>query len=435
MAKVFRRRWEGGNVSGLPRRDRIPCDYEAYLPDPLMGRSYLLDGAVAADVADAETAIAKLNSEAKTLVDTESLARLLLRAESVASSWIEGLEIGGRRLLRAEAARAHGERSGDVTAEEVLGNIESMTWAVEDLAAADRVTVDGILEAHRLLLRGTRLENHGGRIREEQNWIGGSSHNPCRATFVPPPPEYVHSLLQDLCMFSSKDDLPAVAQAAIAHAQFETIHPFVDGNGRTGRALIHVIFRRRHLAPRVVPPVSLLLATWSRDYVDGLTATRYRGSSTTSASRVGLNRWIGLFAGACRRSVQDALEFEERIQRVQARWRGRLGSVRAGSAAGLLVERLPGAPIITVNSAAELIGRSYQQTNEAIGLLENAGIVTRTTARTRNRVFEARAVLDAFNDLERQLASPEGDTRTSAQAAESHNVEDRNRMTGRERLA
>lgn len=414
MAKVLRRRWDGTGVPGMPRRDRAHCDYEAYLPDPLKGRLFLLDGAVAADVADAEKAIARLNGEAATLVDTEALARLLLRAESVASSWIEGLEVGGRRLLRAEAARALGERSTDVTAKEVLGNIEAMTWAVESLAAADQVTVAGVLEAHRLLLRGTRLEGHGGRIRDEQNWIGGSAYNPCTAAFVPPPPEFLESLLQDLCAFCNTDDLPPVTQAAIAHAQFETIHPFVDGNGRTGRALIHVILRRRDLAPRVLPPVSLVLATWSRDYVQGLTATRYRGVPSSSAARAGLNQWIGLFAAACGRSVNDALDFEDRVQKVQVRWRSQLGRIRAGSAAELLVERLPGAPIVTVRTAADLIDRSYQQTNEAIRRLEEAGILTRTTVGRRNRAFEARAILDAFNNLERQLASPKGNTRASA---------------------
>lgn len=414
MGKVFRRRWDGTGVPGLPRRDRAPCDYEAYLPDPLSGRSFLLDGTVAADAADAETAIARLNGEAGTLIDTEALARLLLRAESVASSWIEGLEVGGRRLLRAEAARALGERPADVTAGEVLGNIEAMTWAVESLAAAERVTVAGVLEAHRLLLRGTRLESHGGRIRNEQNWIGGSAYNPCTAAFVPPPPEFLESLLQDLCAFCNTDDLPAVTQAAIAHAQFETIHPFVDGNGRTGRALIHVILRRRNLAPRVLAPVSLVLATWSRDYVHGLTATRYRGVPSSSPARAGLNQWIGLFAAACGRSVEDALDFEDRVQKVQVRWRSHLGRIRAGSAVELLVERLPGAPIVTVRTAADLIDRSYQQTNEAIRRLEHAGILARTTVGRRNRAFEARAILDAFNDLERQLASPEGNTQASA---------------------
>jgi len=413
MAKVYRRRWPGAGSPGLSRRDRAPCDYEAYLPDLLEGRSFLLDGTVAADVADAESAIARLNGEAASLLDTEALAMLLLRAESVASSWIEGLEVGGRRLLRAEAARALGQRSGDVIAEEVLGNIDAMTWAVESLAAADEVTVAGVLEAHRLLFRGTRLEDHGGRIREQQNWIGGSAYNPCTAAFVPPPPEFIESLLQDLCAFCNSDDLPAVNQAAIVHAQFETIHPFIDGNGRTGRALIHVILRRRNLAPRVLPPVSLVLATWSRAYVQGLTATRYRGVPSSSAARAGLNQWLGLFAAACGRSVEDALDFEDRVQKVQVRWRSQLGRVRAGSAAELLVERLPGAPVVTVRTAADLIDRSYQQTNEAIRRLEDAGILTRTTVGRRNRAFEARAILGAFNDLERQLASPQGNPRAS----------------------
>jgi Fic family protein len=95
-----------------------------------------------------------------------------------------------------------------------------------------------------------------GHIRAAQNWIGGSSYNPCSAAFVPPPPELVHDLLDDLCHFCNDDSLPAVAQAAMAHAQFETIHPFVDGNGRTGRALVHFVLRTRGLATRVLPPIS-----------------------------------------------------------------------------------------------------------------------------------------------------------------------------------
>jgi len=122
-----------------------------------------------------------------------------------------------------------------------------------------------LLDFHQRLLAGTRLDAHAGAIRQEQNWIGGSSYNPCSAAFVPPPPEYVPDLLDDLCQFCNSDDIPAVAQAAIAHAQFDTIHPFVDGNGRTGRALIHLVLRRRGLATRVLPPVSLVLATWADD--------------------------------------------------------------------------------------------------------------------------------------------------------------------------
>ena len=415
MSRFLRRRWLSSLDSGLARRDRQGCEFEAYLPDLLATRSVRIDGGVAADVADAEAAIRRLNTTASALVDTEALARLLLRAESVASSYIEGLVIGGRRLLRAEAARQMGDARDDVTAEEVLGNIEAMSWAVEHLAAAQKVTVDGLLEVHRRLLTGTRVADHAGRVRDEQNWIGGSSFNPCSASFVPPPPDFVGELLSDLCVFASDDALPAVAQTAIAHAQFETIHPFIDGNGRTGRALIHVILRRRGLGPRMLPPVSLVLAAWSKSYIEGLTATRYRGRGDSTAAHEGLNQWVALFATACRRAVDDATELEERVADIELRWRDAVGRVRSGSAVELLLGALPGAPIVSVSTSAGLIGRSFQATNEAMRRLETAGVVRPSRVARRNRAYEAKAIIDAFTALERQLASPAGNTKAPPQ--------------------
>jgi Fic family protein len=412
MSRVIRRRWIN-DYSGPSRKDNRGCEYEAYVPDPLVGRAFTIDGEVAADIADAEAAIARLNAEATSLVDTEALARILLRAESVASSRIEGLEIGARRLLRAEAARGLGDDPSDVTAVEVLGNIDAMVFAIEHVDVGDPITVELVLDVHQRLLAKTRLERYGGTFREQQNWIGGSEYNPCAAAFVPPPPEYVADLVADLVAFSNEDALPAVAQAAIAHAQFETIHPFVDGNGRTGRALVHLIFRRRGVAPHVLPPVSLVLATWAQDYIGGLAATRYRGPATGKPASEGMNLWIGRFATACKRAVDDASSFEERVRGIEASWRGRLGRVRARSAADLLLGVLVGAPVITVNSAAEMISRSFIQTNEAISRLVEAGILKQVTVGRRNRAFEAPDIIAAFTDLERQLASPEGDTLTS----------------------
>jgi Fic family protein len=413
MARLIKRRWEPSLSSGLPRRDRQGCDYRAYLPDLLLGRGISLAGEIAADVADAENAVARLNVEAMALVDTKAVARLLLRAEAVASSLIEGLEVGGRRLLKAEAARVMGGDPSDVTAIEVLNNIEAMSWAVKTLSNAASITVPDILSIHRRLLAGTRLEAHAGKLRTTQNWIGGSEYNPCSAQFIPPPPEHLEALLEDLCAFGNSDSLPPVAQAAIAHAQFETIHPFVDGNGRTGRALIHVILRRRGLAPHALPPVSLVLATWATDYVVGLTATRYRGPQSSAAAHDGLNRWIGLFATATRRAVADAERYQLRVTELQAEWRQRLGTVRANSAADLLINALPGAPMITVASAAALIGRSEQATNQAIPRLADAGILRQINVGRRNRAFEATELVDAFTELERRLASPGADTRFS----------------------
>ncbi len=413
MAKLVERHWITDAGAGLPRKDRRSCDYQAYVPDPLVGRAVVLEGPVAADISEAEAALVRLNLAGGALSDSEALARLLLRTESVASSRIEGLEIGARRLLHADAERDLGEATRDPTAAEVLGNIDAMLYAVDSIAEGGRLSVDLLLEIHRRLLRGTRSEPHGGRLRSEQNWIGGSAFNPCSAEYVPPPWELVPELVADVCEFGNDDSLPAVAQAAIAHAQFETIHPFVDGNGRVGRALIHLILRRRGVVSRTTPPVSLILATWANEYVEALTRTRYLGSATAPAAQEGLNRWLGLFAAATRRSVADAQAFEQRIEVLEGTWRGRLGRVRADSAVDLLLRRVPGAPILTVASAAALIGRSTQATNEAITRLVEAKVLSQTTVGRRNRAFEAAELIRAFTDLERRLASPSGDTRTA----------------------
>ena len=233
---------------------------------------------------------------------------------------------------------------------------------------------------------------------------------------MPPPPEYVPNLLEDLCDFCNDDSLPALALAALAHAQFETIHPFVDGNGRTGAGLIHLVLRRRGLGVRVLPPISLLLATWSQDYIEGLAGTRYVGEPDSTEAQEGLNHWIALFAAACGRAVEDAGGFEERVNALQSSWRGRVGRVRSDSTVGLLIDALPAAPVLTTTTAAELVGRSFQAANQAIGQLVEAGVLLQVNVGRRNRAFEAPDLVDAFTAFERRLASPEGDTLVSPPA-------------------
>jgi Fic family protein len=409
MARIIKSVWSP-NTAGLSRRDRRPCAYEAYVPDRLIGRTFRFSADVTADVAEAEVAISRLNTAATALCDTEALARLLLRAESVASSRIEGLVISARRLLRAENAQQTGEGVADVTAGEVLANINAMAYGARHRRGTP-ITKALLLDIHRHLMPDTLSRKYGGQLRQQQNWIGGSSYNPCSAVFVPPPPNYVDGLIEDLCEFCNADDLPSVAQAAIAHAQFETIHPFVDGNGRTGRALIHLVLRRRGLTPRVTPPISLVLATWARSYVDGLSATRYRGAATSRAAHAGINSWTGRFAAACTRAVSEVQQFEEHAASLERLWRIKLGAVRANSSTEKLLRALLEAPMLTVKSAAELIDRSLTQTNDAIDRLCHAGILKQVSLGKRNRAFEAPQVIDVFRNLERQLASPQGDTR------------------------
>ena len=405
-----RRRWEGHAV-GSTRRDRLPCDESIYLPDALGGRRFVLDGDVAADVSDAEAALVRLDTTAYALADAEAPAKLLLGAECIASSRIEGLEVRGRRLLRADAARKLGKDPRDVAATEVLSNIDAIVWGVSAV-----VTVDTLLEIYRHLLAGTPLEKRSGRNREVQNWIGGSDYNPCSAEFVPPPPETVAGLLDDLFAFCNDGSLLTLAQSAIAHAQFETINPFVDGNGRTGRALFHLVMRRRGLGLRVLPPISLIPATWSRDYVGGPSRTRYVGSPDSTEAHTGFHYWIALFAAACRRAVDDASRFEERVRRLQEFWRERTGPIRRDSAARLLIGALPEAPVLTTATAAELIGRSFQAASQAVNQLIEAGVLKQVTVGRRNRASEASELIEAVTALERQLVSPGDDSRVSSPA-------------------
>jgi Fic family protein len=408
MAALIRHRWSA-SFEGMSRRDRQGCDYNVYLPDRLAGWDLALPADLVADLADADAAIRRLNASGTAHVSLDGLARFLLRAESVASSKIEGLEAGPRRLLDAEVALAQGGDAADRIAVEVLGNIAAMEAAVELGAASATITLDDLLGIHRILMARSPVPNIGGTVRTSQNWIGGSSHNPCSASFVPPPPEAVTGLLDDLLAYVNGDNHSVLVQAAIAHAQFETIHPFADGNGRTGRALIHVIFRRRGVAPRFVPPISLVLATWAGDYVAGLTAFRHIGTSDNPARSAGAGTWLRTFASATTRSCADAETYAATIDTLDTMWRERLGRVRVNSAVELLLDVIPGVPVITVESAARLIGRSEMRTGEAVNRLEAAGVLRqRNVGRQRYRVFEAVDVIELFTGVERALASPTG---------------------------
>jgi Fic family protein len=413
MAQLKDREWVSRFASGAATRlHDAPGHYEAYVPDRLTGRPFSLETPVAADIADAERSITRLDAEARSLANMEGLARILLRAEAVASSRIEGLSVAPQRLLRVAAAHADGEKTTtDATAEEVLANVDAMTYALADPDSP--ITVERVLEVHRRLLAPTNMAMHAGVLRTEQNWIGGTSYNPFGAAFVPPPPEDVPDLLRDLCDFCNEDSLPAVAQAAIAHAQFETLHPFADGNGRTGRALIHMVFARRRLVTRTLVPVSLILATQANDYVAALTGTRYLGASDSVEAIRGINTWVALFAVSCSRAVADAESFERRTQQLQVEWRTRLGSVRSDATVLRLLDRLIATPVITVRRVAEDLGVSVPAANNAVAQLLEAEIVTQVRAGRRNRAFEAREIVDAFTSLERQLARPSGDTRTA----------------------
>jgi Fic family protein len=390
MPRYLTRTWKG-NPTGQTRKDREPFKYQAYVPDQIADADLPLPGPLAAATSEAERALAELNHDPPALKSLEALARQLLRAESVASSRIEGLELSHKRLARA----AYDEKEArDETASSVLGNIRAMERAIEMGADPAPVTVESMLDLHRTLMGATRDARFGGVVRDKQNWIGGETFSPRGAEFVPPPPEYIPKLLEDLAAFLNREDLPATQQAAVAHAQFETIHPFADGNGRVGRCLIHVVLRRRALAERYVPPISLILAANADQYVKGLTAYR--------AERV--DEWCFLFAQTVIAAAREARSFADRVAELQEEWRQRADSPRRGSAASRIIDQLPAHSLIDTKTAEQVIGASDEAVRLALQRLEQAGVLTRVNTGDRNRVWEAAELYDALNEFERSLA-------------------------------
>lgn len=386
---LVRRTWGSNLDLYAPARYRRPCTYEIFVPEPIAGWSPLLDATVAGVVSDAEAKILALNANAEPAL--APLARFLLRTESIASSKVEGMQVDARSLARAEARRETGGTVGTEAAE-VLANIDAMQLAIEDASATNVLTTDHVLSIQRLLLERTKPAA-AGRFRDAQNWIGGNDYNPCGADFVPPSPDLIEEFLSDLLAFSNDEALPPLVQAAIAHAQFETIHPFDDGNGRTGRALTQVILRRRGLAPSYVPPISVVLAADRDRYIAGLTNFREGRESD----------YIVMFAVAAARAAQLAERYLGDVQALQNDWRERLGATanpRADAAAWALIEVLPGHPIITVSVGAAATARSRPAVEQGIQQLVDADVLVPISESKRNRAWEVVGLLDLLGEIE-----------------------------------
>ena len=256
-----------------------------------------------------------------------------------------------------------------------------------------------------------------------QNWIGGSDWHPLDADFVPPPPGEVARLMSDLAEYLSGAVHAPLVQAAMVHAQFETIHPFADGNGRVGRALIHTVLTRRGLTRAAVLPVSLVLLTRSREYVDGLTSYRYHGSAGSPEAAAGIGAWLEMFLRAVSVAVEQAREFIVDLEELRERWSQRhalyLSSLglsrprRADSAVMRLLPLLHEVPVTTAHTAQRLLGVSDPAARAALEELADAKILSRKRVDRGTTAYLARDVFDLLTVTERRLASTRWDTRKS----------------------
>jgi Fic family protein len=377
--------WEP-SPSGSRKAERTPRRYRAWIPDAIADFEPSLRSGTASLCEQAGVEVRQLNSEPAALMALEGLGRQLLRSESLASSQIEGLGISHRKLAAAEF--------GDLAnykAREIVGTMRAMERALEIGAAPGRLTVESIQAIHREIAVVPPLDRIAGQIREEPSWIGGT--DPSVAEYVGPPAEEVPGLLDDLCEFMDRDDISPITQAAIAHAQFETIHPFGDGNGRVGRCLIQVLLRRRGLAPRFVPPISIVLGSRKDAYVSGIEAFRAGA----------VDDWVAYFARAAESAALGSREFSEEVEDLQGDWRALLHPVRSDSAALALIDLLPRFPIVTAAAAEGEIDRSRRSTITGLERLADAGILARHRNQKKGDSWEAKELFSLLEEFERRV--------------------------------
>ncbi|MFD6179148.1 MULTISPECIES: Fic family protein [unclassified Isoptericola] len=366
-----------------PHRSVVPPTIASWVPD--------IPADLSADVEEASAALGRFDEHAAKILGTTSptlgpMSSILLRTESASSSQIEDLTVGPRQLALAEI-----EQSTSTNARTVVANVRAMEAA---LALADRLDTDAILDMHRALLSGQRgWEDHAGRWRDQLVWIGTSTISPRGASHVAPQAPLVAPAMDDLVGFVRRDDLPVLFQAAVAHAHFEVIHPFVDGNGRTGRAMIHSILRAKGIVTATTAPVSAGLLTQTEGYFAALSAYR-DGDARPIVERVAA---AARFAASSGSQLVDDLSSQVDAARAQ------LGGLRRQAAAWRVVPHLVSHPVVNAPFLAKHLGMVGQTAQNALSQLTEAGVLTERTGMRRNRVWEHSGILTVLDQYAQSL--------------------------------
>lgn len=364
--------------------------YEAAVPVSIADCTLQVDAGLQAEAEDAVREITRFDAEVTAIAERRAaregddaatelapLASVLLRTESASSSEIEGVTAGARALALAAIEAKAGPNAQLVTA-----NVNAMQRAV---ALADDISVDTLLAAHQALL-DRHVYTSPGQLRDQQVWIGSNALSPHTASFVPPHHTRVPAALDDLIGFVHRADLPVLVQAALAHAQFETIHPFNDGNGRVGRTLVHAMLRQSGVTRRLTVPVSAGLLTDTSGYFQAL--TDYREGYTETI--------VHQFINASFRAIGNGRVLVDDLENIFDRWNDRL-IARRGSAARRLLPHLLNQPAVNVAYVESTTGVALSAAQRSVEQLEEAEILQRTNGNRRNRVWIAQDVIDALD--------------------------------------
>lgn len=367
----------------MSRRERAAAkgSYLASVPPEISRMAFDIPSEVAAAAEDALVEISRFDAELAASLpradgELAPLAVVLLRTESASSSQIEGVTAGAKALAIAALNQSSGQNARMVAA-----NVEAMQKAID---MADDLSTDSILAAHRALMHD-QVYAQPGRLRDAQVWIGGGA-TPYTATFVPPRHERVPALMDDLVAFCTRTDIPVLSQVSIAHAQFETIHPFNDGNGRTGRTLVHAMLRRSGVTRRLTVPVSAGLLVDTEAYFAALGS--YRDGDPAPI--------ITQFSRASFAAVGNGRRLVADLTGIFAEWQDTLPS-RRGSAARRLLPHLLSQPAVTVRHVQQYLNVSQPAAQRAIDQLVEVAILKQVSTGKRDRVWIARDVINALD--------------------------------------
>jgi Fic family protein len=361
-------------------------EVRAFIPAPLPPAPALeLAGPVRIVLDQALLALGRLDGAAATLPDTHILLYTFVRKEAVLSSQIEGTQSTLDDLLKHELGEAPGVPVEDVA--EVSRYVGAMNHGLDRIHGGFPLSNRLLREMHGILLaEGRGTSKTPGEFRRSQNWIGGT--RPGSAAFVPPPPQEVGSCMGQLEKFLHSD-MPPLIKAALAHVQFETIHPFLDGNGRVGRLLVTLILCHDKVLREPLLYSSLYLKQHRRQYYTELNAVRESGD---------FERWLEFFATAIRVSAEQATFTALRIFEVFKEDRDRLKRLgRQGPAALLIQEAMQTKPLATIATLTKATGLTTPTVTQALRQLEKFKMVRETTGRARGRIYAYARYLDTLN--------------------------------------
>jgi Fic family protein len=362
--------------SDLRAAHRQSGEYQATIPAEIAHLDVSLPSAIQAHAEEASQEIARFDTELGG--EIAPFASVLLRTESAASSKIENLAASARAIAEAETLGNTKRRNASM----IVANTKAMQAAID---LADQINGEAILAMHYALMHKSE-PNIAGKWRTEQVWVGGGNFGPRGADFIPPHQDRVPGAIDDLVQFAKRTDIAILPQIAIAHAQFETIHPFPDGNGRTGRALVQSILRNKRLTRQVTVPVSAGLLTDTNSYFQALTAYR-EGDPAPIVEKMSEASILAVVNG--RHLVDD-------LQTIRREWESRI-TARRNSAVHRVADLLIKRPVINAQLVSDQLHIAIGNVYRYLDPLVEARIIVEFTDRGRNRAWRAPEVLSALD--------------------------------------